>query len=78
VQVSNKKKVRFDIVLPPKYPFKDPQVTLVSNFGHPMLSLADGRDLLKEVATTGWRVGYKLLNIVELLPTFVAKIEKEE
>ncbi len=43
-----------------------------------MLSLADGRDLLKEVATTGWRVGYKLLNIVELLPIFVAKIEKEE
>ena len=43
-----------------------------------MLSLADGRDLLKDIATTGWRVGYKLLNIVELLPIFVAKIEKEE
>jgi hypothetical protein len=43
-----------------------------------MLSLSDGRDLLKEVATTGWRVGYKLLNIVELLPAFVANIEKDE
>ena len=43
-----------------------------------MLSLSDGRDLLKEVASTGWRVGYKILNIVELLPSFVAKIEKDE
>jgi len=36
-----------------------------------MLSLGDGRDLLKNIATTGWRVGYKILNIVELLPVFV-------
>jgi hypothetical protein len=43
-----------------------------------MLSLTDGRDLLREIATTGWRVGYKILNIVELLPTFVAKIEKDD
>jgi len=27
---------------------------------------------------TGWRVGYKILNIVELLPAFVARIEKDE
>ena len=75
MQVNSKKKVTFNILLPPKYPFQDPQVIVASTFGHPMLSLSDGRDLLKDVATTGWRVGYKLLNIVELLPTFVAKIE---
>ena len=43
-----------------------------------MLSLSDGRDLLHDVASTGWAVSYKILNIVELLPLFVEKIEKDE
>jgi len=43
-----------------------------------MLSLADGRDLLHDIATTGWAVGYKILNIVELLGAFVDKIENNE
>jgi hypothetical protein len=43
-----------------------------------MLSLDDGRDLLQEVVIGGWRVGFKILNIVEMLPDFVERVTKEE
>lgn len=53
-------------------------MTLAQSFGHPMLSLSDGRDLLAEITQGDWRVGYKLLDIVKMLPSFVSRIEKLE
>jgi hypothetical protein len=46
----------------------------MQEFGHPMLSLSDGRDLLLEVMHEKWRVGMKLCSIVELLPDFTDKV----
>lgn len=62
----------FEILLTPKYPFVDPQVLCHSKFAHPFLSLNDGRDLFNEVVgSQGWRVGFKLQGLVQLLPEFV-------
>lgn len=39
----------FEILLPIKYPFVDPQILCLSNFAHSFLSLDDGRDIFNEV-----------------------------
>lgn len=53
--------VSFCIYLPSRYPFKEPQVTLASPLGNPMLNLNDGRDLLADIVTEGWAVRNKLV-----------------
>ena len=41
--------ITFEIILPPKYPYGQPQVICLSPFAPPVLSLCDGRDLYDEI-----------------------------
>jgi ubiquitin-protein ligase len=62
---SNLKSFDFEILLPPKYPFLDPQIMCHTDFAHKFLSLNDGRDIFNEVVgDQGWRVGFKLYTLV--------------
>ena len=44
-------KYNFDILLREKYPFEAPQITTRTRFGP--VSLADGRDVFREIASRG-------------------------
>lgn len=69
---SSIKAFEFEIMLPIKYPFIDPQIFCHTNFAHQFLSLSDGRDIFNEVVgEQGWRVGFKLYTLVQLLPEFI-------
>jgi len=55
----------FEILLPIKYPFIDPQIMCHTSFSHVFLSLNDGRDLFNEVVgSEGWRVGFKIFTLI--------------
>jgi len=55
----------FEMLLPNKYPFTDPQILCHTDFAHPMLSLSDGRDLFNEVVgRDGWKIGHKLYSLI--------------
>jgi len=44
----------------------------LSSFAHSFLSLDDGRDIFNEVVgEQGWRVGFKLHTLIQLLPNFI-------
>jgi len=62
---------KFDILLPRRYPFCDPQVTCLSDFADPALSLTDGRDLFNEICGDEWKIGHKLHSLIQFLPVFV-------
>ena len=51
----------------------DPQLTVDTNFGHPMLALNDGRDLLQEVCPH-YKVGNKFIDILNAIPAFIALV----
>lgn len=62
----------FQIVMSPKYPFRDPTILCLTDFGHPLVCLTDGRDLFHEiVGEGGWQIGHKLYTLVQLLPEFI-------
>lgn len=43
-----------------------------SSFAHSFLSLDDGRDIFNEVVgEQGWKVGFKLNTLIQLLPDFI-------
>ena len=39
----------FEIFLPVKYPFVDPQIMCLTKFSHSFLSMTDGRDIFNEI-----------------------------
>lgn len=62
---------KFEILLPRRYPFCDPQVTCQTDFADPALSLTDGRDLFNEIVGDEWKIGHKLHSLIEFLPVFI-------
>ena len=65
----------FEVLLPIRYPFIDPQIMCLSSFAHSFLSLDDGRDIFNEVVgEQGWRVGFKLQTLIQLLPDFIQEM----
>ena len=67
---------RFCIYLHPRYPFKEPQVTLQTPLRNPLLCLNDGRDLLSDIMPSSWAVKNKLTEVVENLPAFITRVQE--
>lgn len=62
----------FEIILPPGYPFSEPQVLCHTKFAHDLLNLTDGRDLFREiVGHDPWQVGNKIVSLVQMIPDFI-------
>ncbi|EGR29226.1 hypothetical protein IMG5_160250 [Ichthyophthirius multifiliis] len=68
--------IKFEILLYKTYPFTFPQFICQTNFSEP--SLADGRDLIDNIIEQQWIPSILLYQIVEQIPGFLVKSEKNQ
>ena len=63
----------FDILLRDKFPFQPPLIMTKTRYSNP--SLADGRDLLRELLPGDqgeWRPSMNLYEIIQQIPVFIS------